>query len=80
MVIARGSWGRSFRRQQWAGSLLASLKPTFAQVDTEVAALLAKRKALTAGLVVAGVWGGALTAAAVGWFLAGPTAIGLLGV
>ena len=33
-----------------------------------------------AGLVVAGVWGGALTAAAVGWFLAGPTAIGLLGV
>jgi hypothetical protein len=27
--------------------LLASPKPTFAQVDTEVAALLAKRKALT---------------------------------
>jgi hypothetical protein len=53
MVIARGSWGRSFRRQQGAGSLLASPKPTFAQVDTEVAALLAKRKALTAGLVVA---------------------------
>jgi hypothetical protein len=53
MIIVRGSWGRSFRRQQGAGSLLASPKPTFAQVDTEVAALLAKRKALTAGLVVA---------------------------
>ena len=31
-----------------------------------------------AGVLIAGVWGGAVAAAAVGWFLAGPAAIGVL--
>ena len=33
-----------------------------------------------AGALIAGVWGGALAAATVGWFLAGPAAIGVLAV
>lgn len=33
-----------------------------------------------AGAVIAGVWGGSLAAAALGWFAAGPAAIGVLAV
>lgn len=33
-----------------------------------------------AGVLIAGVWGSAVAAAAVGWFLAGPAAIGVLAV
>jgi hypothetical protein len=56
-----------------AGASLTVARPPLALFGLAIALA-------AAGAVIAGVWGGALPAAIVGWLLAGPLAIGILAV